>query len=209
MAKMATVLLTGFEPFADFKINPSQKIVADFVFLPTKSVHIEKLILPVDFEKAMPLLLQTLDNVQPDLVISLGLQANMGVVQLEKLAINVGFDRYGAQNHFFLQETGENALISHLDIDKLAAELCQKGIPTLRSNHAGTYLCNGIYYHTLQWCFQNGGDAVFVHLPFSTEIAAQLTQNDKKPYPSLPQYLIETAIEHIINRFFDKTGNTI
>ena len=167
------------------------------------------MILPVDFDKVLFPLQEALDSWQPDLVISLGLQANIAYVKLEQLALNVGFDRFGEKTHFSLQEGGDNALMSRLNLDSLATELCEQGIPAMRSNHAGTYLCNGMYYHTLRWCDVSGSDALFVHIPFTTHLAAHLALTDKKAYPSLPQSLVERAIRHIIWFYTQKSNLSV
>ena len=205
---MLTILLTGFEPFGDFKENPTQKIIEEINFVNTDALEVHKLVLPVDFDKVLSPLEEALTTFQPNLVISLGLQANIGQVKLEQVALNVGFDRYGAKTHFSLLNEGSNALMTRLNLDQLADELCEQGIPTLRSNHAGTYLCNGMYYHALQWCAERGSDALFVHLPYTTEMAAQLALKDKKMYPSLPKNLIFKTIRHII-WFYEQKSNLI
>ena len=49
----------------------------------------------------------------------------------------------------FIDNNGENALFTKLNIKKLVRDLNNIQINTTLSSNAGTYVCNRIYYHTL------------------------------------------------------------
>lgn len=193
---MKKVLLTGFKLFDKFEVNPSEIIVQSFVS--TSTVALETMVLDVDFEKVSIPYHERLEQFQPDFILNMGLSATKGVVQLERNALNCGFDHIHDKEHFVIEKEGEQALYTRLDVDTLGEKLCEKGVPTLSSNYAGAYLCNYIYYYSLKWCQQHGGDALFMHIPFTSEIASRICLQEKKAYPSLSQSVIETAINEVI-----------
>ncbi len=192
-------LLTGFGPFLSHETNPTELIVRDII-APEK-VELFRKILPVNFQKIEPSYTKLLDTIQPDLILNTGLNASKGGIQLEYVALNIGADH--APKHHFFEAVPQNepALVTQLPIDEWASQLCTRGIPTVRSNHAGTYLCNYLYYLSLNWCKQQGsGNALFVHVPYTTELASQICLNSRQVLPSLPQAMIEQALTEIMKK---------
>lgn len=82
------VLLTGFEPFLDYPINPTMKIVEQLDGNIINKFKVVGRILIVDFAKSGKQLLQEIEDVQPDAVISLGLAAGRYKITPERIAIN-------------------------------------------------------------------------------------------------------------------------
>ncbi len=199
---MKKVLLTGFGPFADFEINPTAIIVEQLLTLNIENVTIKTLILEVDFDKALPDYESLLNEFKPDLILNLGLSATTNAIKLEHVALNIGYDNYTENTEnktfFALNTHAQNALITSIDTSKLATQICEKGVPCKRSNHAGTYLCNYIYFHSLQWTLLQNAKALFIHIPFTTELVSQFCLEKKQAYPSIPQALIVKAIQEII-----------
>ncbi|MGB6906255.1 MAG: hypothetical protein WBE04_03945, partial [Methyloceanibacter sp.] len=54
----------------------------------------------------------------------------------------------------------------------------QKGVPAATSRSAGTYLCNFLYYLSLDWAARQGTpcDACFVHVPPAAGPGARLSE---------------------------------
>ena len=153
----------------------------------------------VNFETAAETYPKLLNNFQPDFILNTGLSASSGVLRLEKFAINSGHDHAASRGkHFGISSHSPDGLSTRLNLNELAAVLNAQGIPALRSDYAGSYLCNFVYYHSLFWCSNNRGKALFVHMPFTTEIAANLCLKTHRAYASLPQQLIEKALNEII-----------
>ena len=65
------VLLTGFEPFGQEKVNPSWETVKAFPEL-REDVEVLKICLPVSFQKAVTMLEQAVDDYRPDVLLSIG-----------------------------------------------------------------------------------------------------------------------------------------
>lgn len=192
---MLRVLLTGFEPFGIFPYNPSQQLVQTFTT--ELAVEVETLVLPVDFKEVTDFYQLLLGNYQPHLILNLGLAATNKGFGLEAIALNLKAEKHELP-YLPIANHKEAALFSTLPIDAIAQHLCKNTIPAIRSNHAGTYLCNFIYYQSLAWCKQHGGDALFIHLPFTTEMASSICLDYKKTYPSLSLDTMKKGIETII-----------
>lgn len=86
------VLLTGFEHFGKYDVNPSKLVVKRLsgvgeAELPGVEIHVA--ILPVSFRRAGEVLRSLLDELKPDIYIGLGLWAGVSYVTVERVAINV------------------------------------------------------------------------------------------------------------------------
>ena len=197
---MERVLLTGFKAFGGFEENPTQTILEEFV-CQRSDVLLSKFLLDVDFSITAQQYEEVLATTLPHLIINMGLSAEASVVQLEKVALNIGFDRYKEARHFTLQDSSPDAYISSLPVEELAGTLSGQGIPALQSNHAGIYLCNMVYYQSLAWCEKHpNGKALFIHIPMTTEFAAKHCLEKHRAYASLPKELILQAIAILINQ---------
>jgi pyroglutamyl-peptidase len=194
---MKKLLLTGFEPFLGFPINPTEAIVKELDGQAVGGFNVHGLLLPVDYETAGPKILQEIENVQPDAVIALGLAAGRTSITPERIAINCRdgeADNSGrALQDAPVVENGPDGYFSTLPIRKMVDVLNESGYPARISNTAGTYLCNNIMYTILHAAgdIKNAG---FVHIPASHELAA----SSKKEMASWSQSDLTKAIVKII-----------
>lgn len=197
---MKTLLLTGFEPFLEFPINPTEKIVKELDGKQIGQYQITGLLLPVDYATTSAVIIDALQTVKPDAVISLGLAAGRTAITPERIAINC---RDGAQDNKgnSLQdspvvEDGADGYFSTLPIRKFVNVLTEAGYPAQISNTAGTYLCNNTMYSVLHELNGLGLNipAGFIHVPASHELAL----NSKKNIASWSDQDLLTSIELII-----------
>jgi pyroglutamyl-peptidase len=194
---MKKLLLTGFEPFLGFPINPTEAIVKELDGQEIGGYRVHGLLLPVDYETAGPKILLEIADVQPDAVIALGLAAGRTSITPERIAINCR-DGEADNSGVALQdapivENGPDGYFSTLPIRKMVEVLNESGYPARISNSAGTYLCNNIMYTVLH----SAGDiknAGFVHIPASHELAAA----SKREMASWSQTDLTAAIVKII-----------
>lgn len=163
---MGVILLTGFEPFLEHPVNSSWEgvRVLDGRALAGREIVARRL--PVSFRRARPLMLRWLEELRPDLVIAFGL-APEGRIRLEQVALNVNHtdrpDNDGRKLHDRrIEPGGALALPSRLPLPAIERVLRRGGIPVRRSFHAGTYLCNNIFYTLL---VHSAAPAGFVHVP--------------------------------------------
>lgn len=70
---MKTLLLTGFEPFLTYTVNPTMKIVEELHGTVIGKYKIHSEVLTVDFRSSGEQILAHIETIQPDAVMSLGL----------------------------------------------------------------------------------------------------------------------------------------
>ncbi|MBX9686325.1 MAG: pyroglutamyl-peptidase I [Candidatus Obscuribacterales bacterium] len=173
------VIVTGFDPFDTFDVNPSREAVSrlpDFVKLNQNSeaVKVAKLELPTcctdAFEK---LCLEVEASADDDFALVLsGLASSRDKICLEKFALNERHYRGPDNNGHdwqdeIIHEGGPDAIKSRLPLRSLVQFLNQNGFAADLSHHAGTFVCNETYYRSLyRWQEKpNCRGIVFVHLP--------------------------------------------
>ena len=170
--------MTGFEPFLKFKENPTMEVVEALDGKVYGDYVVYGRIMKVDFEESAKQLKAYIDEVQPDIIISLGLAAGRFKITPERIAINMK-DGEPDNNGFApvdvkIEEDGADAYFSTLPIRRMVNRLNKAGLPAEISNTAGTYLCNNIMYEGLLYAKHNGDLlAGFIHIPASFELAIQ------------------------------------
>lgn len=171
------ILLTGFEPFGQCNVNTSWEIVAAIPGLPGMSLT--KLLLPVAFKASVDILLQKIDELQPDFVVSLGQASSRDTFSLERVAVNIADARqpdnegYRPQN-LVISPAGQKQYASTLPIFDIFHTLQSHGIPVSLSDSAGTYVCNHLMYSTLHYITvkELPVKAGFIHVPGIARLSA-------------------------------------
>ena len=194
---MKRILLTGFEPFHEYKINSSWSLVDSFKNT-TSDFESIKLRLPVEFKAVSNLVPETLKQYQPDIVLAFG-QCTGDSIRIERVALNIDDARSVDNNgHTPADESihadGKNAYFSTLPIKVIQQAVAAKNIPVVISNSAGTYVCNHLFYELLYWCDKLSLPTKigFLHLPRLPEQVIG-TQN-----PSMPLQQMQIALHEII-----------
>lgn len=164
------ILLTGFEPFGNYKENSSWAVAEKVAACGFEGVSVTRL--PVTFAGVAAALRKAVDECRPDAIVMLGQSAGIDYVKLERVAINM-MDSASADNDGYLPDEepiypgGEAALFTNTNIKELCRAVKEQGLPAKVSNSAGLYVCNRLYYEALTICKENRGmKALFVHLPF-------------------------------------------
>lgn len=187
------ILITGFEPFGDHRINPSQILVQA---LPDQieEITLHKGILPVHHDLAPVRIHELFIEYQPDAVIAFGLAAGRPKISLERVAVNL-MDYSIADNAGVtianqpINTHGPAAYFSTLPLPTLLAVLTEAGIPAEMSLSAGAYLCNQVFYTLMNEISAASTHipAGFVHLPALPEQAATAQK-------SIPSMSLETLL---------------
>ncbi len=176
-----TILVTGFEPFGQDPINPTQELVRHWQVNPPAGVEVVAAVLPVDTETAPVRLLELLTCHRPDAILMFGLAAGRASLSVERVALNwLDFripDNAGRQMQDRPIVAGAPAAyFATLPVRACVEALLAAGIPAEISYTAGTYLCNQAFYLALHWAVsQNPIPPVgFVHVPpLPAQLAAQ------------------------------------
>lgn len=164
------ILLTGFEPFADYETNPSELIAEELNNTLIENMTIIGIVLPVDFEKSVERIIEKIIELNPILVISLGLSPAADTMEVETVAVNLQYDPYGDHPLFSLRPITPHAPLfrfSTLNIKKTIYQLKQVNIPVSLSLSAGWYICNTVFYKTMEYLKENNKSipAGFIHVP--------------------------------------------
>ncbi len=195
---MKKVLLTAFEPYGPWSENASWLAVVELTRELTDAHAITTRRYPVEFSAARSRLEQDLSDPY-DVVLHLGQAAGAGAIQLEAIAVNVGCDEKAFDGEAFELEPGcPLAFRSPLPLNEWSQHIRSAGIPCHISHHAGTYLCNAVYYWTSMLIQRHGWDTqvAFIHLPLTCEQVARMPVSQ----PSLPVALSVTAIRKILEQ---------
>ena len=169
------IMISGFEPFQEHKINPSQDVLGH---LP-KNYHSHEIytaLLPVTYKEAFSTLKISLDKVRPDFVIALGLGSGRTTIDLERIAINMADSTTPDNNGQIIvnqkiDENGPDAFFSTLPLQSWVKSHQLVNI----SNTAGTYVCNYLMYKLMQLAKEQSFKAGFIHLP--CKLSLQETSN--------------------------------
>ncbi|KAL9234917.1 hypothetical protein vseg_009730 [Gypsophila vaccaria] len=185
-----TVHVTGFKKFHGVSDNPTETIAQNLVEymeekgLPKGVVLGSCNVLETAGHGGVVPLYQTLQSAicnkgsgapNSEKVIWLHLGVNSGATQfaIESQAVNEATFRcpdemgWKPQKVEIIPEDGEISRIrqSSLPVDEIAAALKEKGYNVMKSDDAGRFVCNYVYYHSLWFAEQNKTISLFVHVP--------------------------------------------
>ena len=169
---MKVILATAFEPFGGDKINPTEMIL-DKLPDETGGHVISKLLLPVEFGRAVEMAAAEYDRISPSAVVMLGQAGGRSAITPETTAKNVMNasipDNAGSQpENRVIVENGPDELHSTFNAVRIAEAVKAAGIPSEVSADAGEYVCNALLYGML---YHNKGKVPtgFIHVPFIKE----------------------------------------
>lgn len=174
-----TLLLTGFEPFLKYPVNPTMKIAQELHGMEIGGYRIHSEILPVEFSVSGDRLVEHIEEVKPDAVLSLGLSGGRFKITPERIAINVNDGPADNSGHVPIDEPimedGADGYFTNMPIRKMVDRLKKEELPAAISNTAGAYLCNNVMYRALHYAHvqQRGMLAGFIHIPASHELAVE------------------------------------
>jgi len=196
---MSRILLTGFEPFGGDQINPSWEIAKAINGQKIAGVSIVARMLPCVFGEALTVLRQSLDEVNPGLVLALGQAGGRSDFSIERIAINIDdariADNAGARPiDQPVVDDAPAAYFSTLPIKTMVAGLRAAGHPASVSQTAGTFVCNHVFFGLQHALHGSGARSGFMHLPLLPAQAARLAG---QPSMALDQMLagVRLALE--------------
>jgi pyroglutamyl-peptidase len=158
------ILVTGFKPFLGERINPSEMLATE---LAENFPEVSCLILPVEFKKSFDVLKSHLEKNNYDYLISLGQASARSKICLEKIGLNwvqtEHKDESGSLPTSGKIAEGPLALMSEFPLDTIYKKLKEQNFPVEISFSAGTYVCNDLYFRTLNEI--KNTKSVFIHVP--------------------------------------------
>lgn len=176
--KIINSVVTGFDPFGGISLNPSEEIVnalPDKIKLSDgRQIKLTKLILPTSGPESWEILSSYLAQNESKAInlTMLGLAEERQLVSLEKVALNLRDyrieDNKGNKFPFGkIDESIENAIFNEIDLEKVNNNLKNNGHLTDISYHAGTFVCNELYFQSLKYKLDKSHlfSSLFVHIP--------------------------------------------
>lgn len=164
------LLFTGFEPFGGRKKNPSIEAcrLNEGVEYYGYKVVVEEI--PLRYHEIQREIERHIKHYEPATVVCTGQGGGTGLA-IERVAVNIASARmpyncgYTPKDEF-LNSNGPAAYFSTLPIRKLVQVLREKKVPARISNSAGSYGCNQIFYHLMDYLSREELDisAGFIHV---------------------------------------------
>ena len=186
---MKKVLLTGFEPFANAKLNPTAEIARQI-----SGDNIVTAILPVSYSNTEAVLFDLIEEHNPDVIICLGQAEGRKEITPERIAINLDDARVAdndgvTRTNLVIDEKGADGYFSTLPITEITKQIKERGIPSSISLSAGAFLCNHIFYKIQQRFDGTSIQSGFIHVPIMDEQAVD--------FPGVPSMSLSKMIEAI------------
>jgi pyroglutamyl-peptidase len=194
------VLITGFGPFPGLANNPSQLLVEGLADRQDSPAGLEILtsVLPTEYAGAETRIRQLIGDLRPDAVVCIGTAARRSEINLERVALNLddasipdnaGLLRQGKQ----IVPEGPAAYWSTLPLERMRDAIESQSLPVTMSNHAGTYICNHVFYaarHEIE-VTKTQARCGLIHVP----LAAEVLPNAVAPPFALPLAMLTDAID--------------
>ncbi|MEH7418821.1 pyroglutamyl-peptidase I [Neobacillus drentensis] len=198
---MKKILVTGFEPFGGEPVNPALEAVKLLNGKEITGYEVVTREIPTVFGKAIFSLIESIDEINPDMVICVGQAGGRSTITPERVAINVDDARItdNENNQPIDAEIipgGPAAYFSKLPVKAMVKLMNENGIPASVSNTAGTFVCNHLFYGLMNVLDTSDKDirGGFIHIPFLPE---QIIRNPGHPSMSLELIVkgLELSIE--------------
>lgn len=158
------ILVTGFEAFSDHGANPTAWLADRLSGTP----GVAAATLPVTWEGSVARFAELAERHRPRAAIAFGLSFGTDRLEVERVALNL--DEADAPDNAGERRRGTEiapgapaALWSGLPVDAIVDALRAEGLPAAASAHAGTYVCNHLFF-SARWRWP-GLPMGFVHVP--------------------------------------------
>lgn len=176
------VLLTGFGPFPGVPENPSGWLAETLAARnAANDCELYGRVLPTEWEAVATLTPRLHADLQPHVMIHFGVSARAKTLRIERSAHNHAGARVDACGALpgtpAISPDGAMRLDTGLPVTALATHLRAQGHAANASRSCGRYLCNFLYYRSLEWAKRLGREALFVHVPLTRAQGGDLDQD--------------------------------
>lgn len=171
---MKTLLITGFDPFAHYIINPSWKAVQALPDV-IGEFQLHKLMLPNIFGLEARILLEKARQIKPDIILMCGMNSSSTKIEVNLAALNI-------RDAFLEDNLGKKpwgvpiikdapaAYFATIPVHDIVRTLRAKRLPVDLALASGGYVCNDVFFlasHTFAGTDTKIG---FVHVPLLPEM---------------------------------------
>ena len=168
---MTRVLLTGFGPFPGTPDNASAWLVASLAASSRAGMDVHAEVLPTEWTAVSHHAPRLLDTVAPHVALHFGVSPRATAFRIERFAHNATMARIDAAGAVpespGIVAVGAERLSTAIDASALSRHLTARGLRATPSGCAGRYLCNYLYYLSLDWAARQPAPCTvaFVHIP--------------------------------------------
>jgi len=204
---MKKILVTGFDPFGGEPVNPALEAVKRLDGKEIKGYQVVTREIPTVFGKAIDSLKESIEELNPELVICVGQAGGRSTITPERVAINIDDARIPDNENnqpidAEIVRGGPSAYFTTLPVKAMVKHMNENGIPASVSNTAGTFVCNHIFYGLMNIISGREVRGGFIHIPFLPE---QIVRNPGQPSMSLELIVkgLELSIEAALSNETD------
>jgi pyroglutamyl-peptidase len=173
-----TLLVTGFNRFGNLRLNPTELMMTELERFENawEDCRLVTEVLPTEYKAAEKRIRLLISRWDPDAIVAFGVAPAAKDFHLERFALNLD-DATVPDNSGWIPDGvpivrgGPPCYESTLPLSDILSALQHVGIPAKYSNHAGTYVCNHVFYTALHEVdsFRRNALCGFIHVPFAFE----------------------------------------
>jgi pyroglutamyl-peptidase len=180
-------LITGFMPYAGRGLNPAAEIAGALGGKTIADTPVVARLLPVSLSEIVSLAEALIRELNPCVVISVGLWPGEPVIRVERVGLNIAdFEIADNLGHIAIDAPvlgdGAIAKLATVPIRAIEQALLDAEIPARISSTAGTFLCNACLYSFLT-AAEKMRDPVtcgFVHVPYLPSQVAEIQRSVRR-----------------------------
>ena len=182
------VLVTGFGRFPGAPENPTEALVRALARSRRPAfagLDIVARVLPVTWSGLPRLMEALIREINPAMILMLGLAGSASRIRVETRAANVANRlrvdaRGGVAPRAALVGAGPRALSCRADARRVLSAIRSSGVPAELSSDAGTYLCNASLWSALAGT-QRSVPVIFIHIPRGARRRPRLRPGRPRP----------------------------
>lgn len=197
--KNRNILLTGFEPFGKWPVNPTEVAALELNGLISNGIQVVGKVIPLRYSEIAEKLEEYVTALDPIAIVLTG-QAGGPKVRLENTAKNfvkTGIP-YNCGSEFTGNEiivNGPEKLYTSLPFEKIVSDLSIDNVPVSNSDDAGSFGCNQIFY--LARYLYPDIPSGFIHVPLLPE----QIKNESDDF--MPQEMISAILKLVVKQIVD------
>lgn len=200
---MCKLLITGFDPFGHYQTNPSWEVVKA---LPDKigTFSLTKLMLPNIYGLETRMLLEKAKEIEPDIILMLGMDSGTTKVHIDTVAINIQDalmeDNMGRRPwNKPIIENGPAAYFATIPAHELVQQLQKEGFHVHLGYSNGGYVCNDVFYSVAHKFNNTNTKFGFIHIP----LLPQMVWDEKEALPLEQSLKIVTRIIELLGEIVE------
>ncbi len=204
------IVVTGFDVYGNEVDNPTGRIALELNGVVIGNYVVHGLKLPVSYASVKRTVEIVYNYYKPSIVLSLGLSPTRPIPVIERIALNYVDSKTPDVDGVVLRgkriiENGPLALETNVNVESLVDYLVEQGIPVSISYHAGTYLCNYLYYLLLYMGLQRNTKVLFIHVPRTRNEALTMLKSSRITH-FMEYELLVNMVKHVLGYLTSSRG---